>query len=67
MASGHDTEEMGGKRLHVVFRYPGYPQIGVNVTGQHVLRLDGAQRLRVAGIGGSGTLGSGEFCADITR
>ena len=58
-------EEIGGKRLDVRFRYPRRAEIGVDVAGQHVLRLHFAQRLGVAGILRAGALGGGELLADV--
>ena len=52
MAEGRDAEQLGGERLDVAGRYPRRAQAGVDVAGQHVLRLDGTQRLGVAGIAG---------------
>ena len=44
---------------------PGRAQVGVDVAGQHVLGLDQAQGLDIAGIGGAGTLGGGQLGAHV--
>ena len=43
------------------------PQVGVDVAGQHVLGLDQAQGLDIAGIGGAGTLGGRQLGAHVAR
>ena len=62
-----DAEKLGGERLDVSRRYPRRTQAGIDVAGQHVLRLDGTQRLGIAGIVRSGLLGSLELRADVAR
>ena len=54
-------EQIGGERLDVAFGYPRRPEIGVDVAGQHVLRLHASQGLGVAGVIRPGTLGGGEL------
>ena len=56
-----DVEQIGGECLDVARRYPRRPEIGVDVAGQHVLRLHGPQGLGVAGVSRAGTFGGGEL------
>ena len=62
-----DAEQLGGERLDVARRYPRCPEIGVDVAGQHVLRLHCPQGLGVAGVVRAGGLGGGELRPDIAR
>ena len=60
-----DMEEVGGECLDVALRYPRCAEIGVDVAGQHVLRLHAAAGLGVAGIGRAGIEDGGELGADV--
>ena len=46
------AEEPGSEGLDVRFWYPRCAQMRVDVAREYILRLDGAQSIGVAGIGG---------------
>ena len=58
---GRDVEQVGGEGLDVAFGNPRRAEIGVDVAGQHVLRLHVSQGLGVAGEGGAGGFRRGEL------
>jgi hypothetical protein len=58
-------EQIGRKCLNVFDRNPRRSEIGVDVAGEYVGRLDGAERLGITVEVRSGLLGGGEFCPDL--
>ena len=64
--NGH-AEEVGGEGLDVADGYPRRAEVGVDVAGQHVLRLNCTQGLGVSGIGRSGPAGCGQLLPHVAR
>ena len=60
-----DVEQVGCERIDVAFRYPRCPEIGVDVTGQHIFGLHASQGFRVAGIRRASLSSSREFGSDV--
>ena len=63
--TGGHLEQMGGKRLNVRGRHPRRAEIGIDVPGQYVLGLNGAQGLRI--LCRSGPLSGCQLGADVAR
>ena len=62
-----NPKEVGGEGLDIRLRDPGGAQVGVNIAGEHILRLHQAQRFSIAGIGGASALGGRELGAYVAQ
>src|SRR5262249_41282793 len=61
------AEQMRREGLDIAFRYPRRAQVGVDLAGQHILGLDGAQGVDIAGIGAASAFGGVQLGAHIAR